>query len=177
MKKNKNEKEYYNIIKEKLEKKLREICKECRILEPKEVYLEITSDKDFSNKIKAKIQKGIIFTFLKEAKPDFTGFINNGDQKFIVVEIKKEIKLAHIYQLKRYKDLFDADFALLISLEEIPEEIKKLDEDISLFSKLANTPFLAPCPYYFGIVHFDPLRKQFLEWYPENPFEKCSYWE
>ena len=50
----------------------------------------------------------------------------------MVVEVKNEvIKLEDIYQTKKYADLFDAKYALLISPEEIPEELIRFDSGVS----------------------------------------------
>ncbi len=154
------EKDYYQIIKNKVE----------RILSEKfsNFYLEITANKKFSNMIKAEIGSGkdIIFHFLKEASPDITGFIKKDSlTDFIVIEIKKDkIKLDHIYQTKKYRELFDAKFAILVSLESIPEEIKRLDK--VMHELLHSSSYLKS----FTLVHFDEKSSNFTEWYPENPF-------
>ena len=115
------EKQYYQIIKEKFE----ELFKSKGI----DVYLEITSDK-FSEHLKEKIPDhlSIIFSFIdqKGARPDITGYFQkNTLRQFIVIEIKKDkIKIDHIYQLKKYAELFEAHSAFLVSLEQIPAEIK-----------------------------------------------------
>ena len=158
------EKQLYKVIKEKLEE----------ILKAKfyEVYLEITADTGFSNKLKSKIPKGreIIFNFLKKARPDITGFIKENlfslFSYFIVVEIKSSsIELDDIYQTKKYAQLFGAKYALLISTDEIPEEIKRLDKTI-------NPDFLSGAyGYRIVLVHFDINKKEFVEWYEKNPFK------
>lgn len=161
------EKEYYELIKFKIEDLLN-----TRI---NNFYLEITANKIFSNKLKAKIQPGrnIIFQFLKEVAPDITGFIENKySSDFIVVEIKNEkIKLDHIYQTKKYKDLFDSKFTFLVSSEHIPEEIKRLDK--AAHSLLSSSSIYQA----FVLVYFNDKIKEFVEWYPENPFEKDLYWK
>ena len=158
------EKQLYEVIKERLEE----------ILKAKfyEVYLEITADTGFSNKLKSKIPKGreIIFNFLKKARPDITGFIKENlfslFSYFIVVEIKNSsIELDDIYQTKKYAQLFGAKYALLISTDEIPEEIKRLDKAIY--------PYLLCGGYGYErivLVHFDINKKEFVEWYKNKPF-------
>ena len=117
------EKQLYEVIKERLEE----------ILKAKfnDFYLEITADTGFSNKLKSEIPRGreIIFNFLKKARPDITGFVKeNSFSYFIVVEIKSSsIELDDIYQTKKYAQLLEAKYVLLISTNEIPEEIKRLD--------------------------------------------------
>ncbi len=155
------EKELYKPIKAKVEE----------ILKPKfsDFYLEITADKKFSNKLKAEIPdyRHIIFYFLKEVAPDITGFIKkNYSSDFIVIEVKAEaVKLDHIYQTRKYAELFDAKYALLVSIEEIPEEIKRL-------SKTVHSLLSLPGYKHMTLVHFDDETKKFVEWFPENPLEK-----
>ena len=71
-----------------------------------------------------------MFHFLIEAAPDLTGFIREEySSAFVVVEVKTAvIKIDDIYQTKRYAELFDAKYPLLISTEEIPVEIKRLSQ-------------------------------------------------
>jgi len=163
----KQEKEYYKVIEAKLEELLR--------TKSDSFYLEITANKKFSNKLKAEVNRNrdIIFHFLKEAAPDVTGFIKGRySSDFIVLEIKKDvIKLDHLYQTKKYAHLFNSKFAFLVSLQPIPEEIKRLHRsthELLSFISYHNT---------FVLVHFDDKSNEFVEWYPENPFEKDWYWE
>ena len=118
------ERDYYEKIKSKLEELLRD--------KTGNVYLEQTADKSFSDTLKSVIPRSheIIFSFLKvrETRPDITGYITNkhGSDHFIVAEIKlNSLKLEDIYQLRKYADLFNARFAFLISLQPVPEEIKR----------------------------------------------------
>lgn len=150
------EKSYYNLIKQFLEGKFKEIYGNC--------YLEVTSQR-FSEKIKEAIPRDadIIFSFLSTSKPDITGFIkmregvriesiplgeesgsylDTDDKKslewteFIIVEVKyDEIKLKDIYQTKRYADLFRATYSFLLSYKSIPEKIKRL----SLMTNILRT--------------------------------------
>lgn len=163
----KKEAEYYPLIKAKLEE----------LLKTKTInsYLEITASKKFSNKLKAEIREGrdIIFLFLKEASPDITGFIKKDSwADFIVIEFKRDkIKLDDIYQTRKYRDLFDAKFVFLISLNPIPEEIKRLHKTTY---EILSMPHYS---YAFVLVQFDEKVGNFIEWYPENPFEKDTYWK
>ena len=164
--KKKEERKYYELIKAKLESFLK--------TRTDNFHLEITANKKFSNKLKAEVRphRDIIFLFLKEASPDITGFIKREySSDFIVAEFKKEkIKLDHIYQTRKYRDLFDSKFAFLVSLQPIPEEIKRLH-------KATFTLLSSPSIYHaFILVHFDEKSGNFVEWYPENPFEKDLYW-
>jgi len=159
------EKDYYPLIGQKF-KELFEL-KGCK------VSLELTADKKFSNKIKSKIpnHRQIIFSFLRNVAPDITGFIEKDSlTDFVIMEIKKEqIKLDHIYQARKYAELFDAKFAFLVSTKEIPEEIKRL-------SKVVHPLLHAQSIYqHRTLVHFDKETESLEDWYPENPFEKEYY--
>jgi hypothetical protein len=163
----KQENEYYEIIKVKIEDLLR--------TKSNNFHLEITANKKFSNELKAEIDKNrdIIFHFLKEAPPDITGFIKWSEYSsdFIVIEIKKDkIKLDNIYQTKKYADLFNSKYCFLISLQPIPEEIKRLHK--------VTYNILSSISIYnaFILVHFDERKNEIVEWYPENPFEKDLFW-
>lgn len=159
------EENYYQLIKEKFFEFFRN--------KGVEVHLEITANKNFSNKLKSKIPDSnhIIFYFLKDVAPDITGFIvKNGWTEFIIIEVKKEqIKLDHIYQARKYAELFDARFAFLVSLQEIPEEIKRL-------SKVIYSLLSLPAYRKLILVWFDERAQKIREWYPENPFESEYYW-
>ena len=163
----KKEREYYERIKTELEELLKKRVGD-------KVYLEITASKVFSNRLKAAIpdHRDIIYLFLKEASPDLTGFIEQQySRDFIVVEIKRDkIKLDYVYQTRKYQDLFDSKFAFLISLQPIPEEIKRLH-------KTAYRLLQSPSIYHtFVLAHFDEKTGSFAEWYPENPFDEDLYW-
>lgn len=157
----KKEREYYEIIKAKLEQLLR--------TKFSNVHLEITADKKFSNTLKAEVSqyKEIIFYFLKEAAPDITGFIKGQySTDFVIVEVKPgRIKLDDIYQARKYGELFDARYGLLICTEEIPEEIKRL-------SRVAYLLLSLPAYKTLTIVRYDEECKEFTQWFPKNPFDE-----
>lgn len=164
-----SEMDYYKSIKARLEELFGAKVE-------KVVHLGVTSNGKFSNILKAEIDDyiNIIFTFLKgkEFAPDITGFIKGEyHSDFIVAEVKdKSIKMDHIYQTKKYSDLFQSKFAFLISTYEIPEEIKRLCK--------TNQRILSMPSIYqsFTLVWFDKDKGEFKDWYPENPFEKELYW-
>lgn len=163
------EKEYYPMIKVKLEDLLK--------TRTANFYLEITANKKFSDNLKAEIREGrdIIYRFLREASPDITGFIKDKySSDFIVVEFKREkIKLDDIYQTKKYRELFNAKFTFLISSEPIPTEIKRLDKALDYQLLKAGLHWT----FTFVLVEFDKQEEKFVKWYPENPFEKDIYWK
>ena len=131
-------------------------------------YLEITADRKFSNTLKQQIDRNrdLIFNFLKEAAPDITGFVKGDYSKeFIVVEIKnKPIKLEDIYQTRKYAELFDARYALLVSTKEIPEEITRL-------SKVVFSLLSLPAYKQLTLVYLGDNAKNIV-WFPNNPFIK-----
>ena len=167
--KEKKEEEYYGPVKEKLS----ELFKEKGV----SIHLEITSKGTFSNKLKSKIPSGreIIFSFLKKAAPDITGFVEGISAylpSFVVVEVKKnKIKLDDIYQLKKYAELFDARFAFLVSLKPIPEEIKRLSRTI--YTLLASQSIY----HAFTLTQFNKESREFVEWFEKNPFSESIYWK
>lgn len=134
-------------------------------------HLEVTADKTFSNRLKAEISqyREIIFFFLKDAAPDITGYIKKEySTDFMVVEVKRDrIKLDDIYQTRKYAELFDARYALLISKQEIPDEIKRL-------SRVVYSLLALPAYKTLSIVRYDEGSARFTEWFPRNPFEEDS---
>lgn len=161
----KNEKSYYEPIKKEFE----------NLFGSKgETYLEITANKTFSNKLKKEIpdHKNLIFYFLKQVAPDITGFIKRTyGTEFIVIDVKDEIiKIDHIYQVRKYAELFDARFAFLVSTQEIPEEIKKL-------SKIVYSLLSLPACKKLIFVQFDKSQNKLIGWFEENPFEIDYHWK
>lgn len=154
------EKDHYEPIKKEFE----------RLLSSKgTVHLEITANKTYSNKIKAEIpdDREIIFNFLKEAPPDILGFVKSsmlGIVNFVAIEVKDEVlKLEHIYQARKYAELFHAELAFLVTTKEIPEELKRLSKVVtSLLSLPTNRLILA---------QFDPSTSKVVAWHEENPFD------
>ncbi len=170
MEKKEVEREYYPKIKSKLEEIFSEIFHD--------VYFEITADGKFSNKLKSQISdyRNIVFVFLKKGtSPDITGFVNNVRKEhsakygilpgFVVAEFKKEkIKLDDIYQIRKYAELLDARYAFLISLDPIPEEIKRLSRTVYSLLSL-------PGYQRVTLVHWDKESEQIIEFYPQKPFK------
>jgi hypothetical protein len=165
----KNERRLYEPVKALLEETLKPKCSE--------VFLEVTADKKFSERLKSHLgsHQDIILYFLREAAPDITGVIKQlagpgpppwYSTSFIVVEIKCEkLKLDDIYQTKKYAALFDAKYALLVTTEEIPDELKRLSRVV--FSLLQIGEYRT-----FSLVQFDEGTRAFKEYFPENPFSK-----
>ena len=161
------EKELYEPIRKYLDEAFRDKFGRC--------YLEITSDGSFSELLKSAVRRDIVFSFLgRKASPDLTGFIASvpspwtpssriNVQDFITVEIKREkIRLQDIYQAKMYGDLFQAKYSLLISPEEIPQEIVRLHQQLFVLYR-----FMGSWGLYIG--EWDSHDKAIYEWLPESP--------
>jgi hypothetical protein len=85
--------------------------------------------------------------------------------------LRTTLKLDDIYQAKKYQDLFNAKFTFLVSLQPIPEEIKRL-------RKVAFSLLSGPSHHCtFNLANFNERTNEIVEWYPENPFEKDWRWE
>ena len=140
-------------------------------LEPKyaSVHLEVTANRQFSNLLQSHIDtfRELIFAFLNEAAPDITGFVKKepaAPKEFVVVEVKAApIKLDDIYQTRKYGELFDARYALLLSTSEIPEKIARLSRVV---------PSLLALPAYkqLALVSFMQDGRA-TTWFPECPFK------
>jgi len=164
------ERELYKPVKEYLEARFKESLTHC--------YLEITSEGKFSQELKRLIPHDIIFSFLgKQASPDLVGFTwttdnlwlfllpiaRSGVKDFITVEIKREpITLKDVYQAKMYGDLFRAKYALLISPEPIPEEIKRLHRRVFVLYRVTDWKV------YIG--SWNESTNAVESWFPEAPF-------
>ncbi len=138
------------------------------------VHLEVTAGGTFSNTLQSLIDpsREIVFSFLKDAAPDLTGFVSGrrGDRypsrEFVVVEVKNTpIKLDDIYQTRKYAELFDAHYALLVSTQEVPEKLLRLSRVVS--------PYLLAIPVYNKITFVRFLNGgNSVVWIPDDPFTK-----
>jgi len=105
-------------------------------------HLEITASGKFEEALKKAVLHNIVFSFLKGGgSPDLAGFIVDeyGPKDFITVEIKSEkITIKDIGQAKLYGDLFNAKYAFLISPQPIPEEIKRLHQELFILNRFTQ---------------------------------------
>lgn len=136
-------------------------------------HLEVTASGSFSNTIQKQIadHRNLIFAFLKkDAAPDLTGFVKKdaeSSREFIVIEVKDEpIKLDDIYQTRKYAELFDARYALLVSTHETPEKILRLSKVV--YNLLSFPPYKK-----IALVHFADGGAN-VTWADENPFLQIS---
>lgn len=160
----KTERQHYQVVKDWLQEYLEQRFPSS--------YLEITASGKFSERLKAHIgqHRDIVFRFLREAAPDITGFVGgDASRGFVVVEVKaRTIKLDDLYQARKYAELFDARYALLVSTEEIPQEIIRLSQVVF--------PYLPAIPAYgrLTLVRFQKGTDVAwsASWFPEDPFLK-----
>ncbi len=101
-------------------------------------YLEITDRGRYSQELAKLFDDITLFLLKKSNHPDITGYIapypcyrgtptpDYGSYFPIVVEIKDRLEPNDFFQIKRYGEIFKARYALLVSSEEIPEEIRRL---------------------------------------------------
>ena len=96
-----------------------------------ECYFENTSQR-FSEKLKEQLDDYSLFILnVERMSPDLTGYLikkeTYGESKhIIVVEIKGDKPtLKDIYQTKRYAEILDASYALLISPKKLSMERRK----------------------------------------------------
>jgi hypothetical protein len=157
----------YQAIKEKLEELL--------TTKRKNFYLEITATQGLSETLKAKIpqESEIVFSFLTK-KPDIFGFVENQyASDFVAIEVKEgSAKLENIYQTKMYKEVLGARYGFLIVTKPVAEEVKRLckrNRDILHSACDSTYRFLA-------IGQFDKEKREFVDWFEENPFEQDRYW-
>lgn len=155
------ERDYYEPVKTAVESLLKD--------KGRDFHLEVTATRKFSNTIKERLgQRDIVFHFLRDTAPDITGFIR-GDYsaEFVVAEIKDRLlKLDDIYQTRKYAELLDAKYAVLVSTAEIPEEIKRLYK--AVYALLA-----LPAYKTLALARFDSESNALVEWFPRNPFDEA----
>jgi len=94
-------------------------------------YFEVTAEGKFSSKLERKLDDYALFIFKEEKySPDIIGFLikketSGTSEKIIVAEVKKRIRLTSIYQTKRYAEILNAEYALLISPEPLSERKRR----------------------------------------------------
>jgi hypothetical protein len=156
------EKMFYGFLKDDLENKFK------AKFGSDKVFLQITADGNFDEKIKSIVKDDIVFPFLKkQVSPDITGFVKGEyGTDIVIAEFKKDkLTLQDIYQVKMYADLLKAKYVFLISLEPIPEELKRL-----------QARYIIPFNTTYGnlkLAQFDKSSKVILEnsWFPDSPFK------
>ena len=148
------ERRYYSRIRTKLESII-----------GKKLHIEITAYRSFSSELRGAIHRygrPSILRFVKKNPPDITGFVQGS---ILIAEIKDaEIKIDDVYQTKKYADLLNAKYALLISTKEIPVSIKRVSKTVDqLLSRGYDHRKVT-------LVHFDPKKDDFVDWFEGSPF-------
>jgi hypothetical protein len=134
--------------------------------------LEIAASAGASDAIAEGIPygQGILFSYRSSNRPDILGWTQKRD--WIVAEVKEAaLGLDEIYQTKRYKELFCARYAFLISSVPVSEQLKRLCR--------ANPRVLGSFGDYLGcfvLAEFNHVTGDFAIWFPENPFENPALW-
>jgi hypothetical protein len=144
----------------------------------KSVHLEVGATTGLSEQIKGAIpeDKNIIFSFLRQHRPDIIGVIEGEPflSRFVIAEVKaKSLTLENIYQAKRYKGLLEARAGFLVTVHPIPEDLRRLcaqNWDILSSASDGGYKFLAIC-------RFDIETGKFIDWFRENPFQKEHFWK
>ena len=133
-------------------------------------HLEITAYRQFSNTLQSQIDRNrdLIYAFLGEAAPDITGFVKrdaSSPREFVIVEVKNTpLKLDDIYQARKYAELFDAPYALLVSTVEVPAKLTRLSDVVFPLLQLPNYKQLT-------LVSFEQNGRR-VQWFREDPFSK-----
>jgi hypothetical protein len=132
----------------------------------KNTILEDTHAGGFSPKIKKEIPvyNEIIFSFLKNEKPDLIGYVKEDyGVKYITVEIKNiPINLNDVYQAKKYADLFQARYGFLISSKTIPIEIKRLHNRTYILRTLISENLI--------LAEWNISKNEMIDWFEKSPF-------
>jgi len=117
------EEELYNSVLKALEQKFMTLG---------DVHLENTSNGRFSEGLKEQLDDYSLFILnVERMSPDLTGYLvkketYREDKYIIVVEIKRDRPtLKDIYQTKRYAEILQATYALLISPKKLSAERRK----------------------------------------------------
>ena len=96
-----------------------------------ECHFEVTAEGKFSLGLQRKLDDYALFIFKEEKySPDITRFLIKKEtygtsEKIIVAEVKKRITLTSIYQTKRYAEILNAEYALLISPQPLSERKRR----------------------------------------------------
>ena len=119
-------------------------------------HLEITN-KGLSDKLQRSLDDFALFYIkIDRQYPDITGFVETSyGREIITVEVKQRIrKINDFFQAKRYGEVFDAKYAFLISLTQIPEQIRR-------FIKKRSAIYYYSYQKQLIIAQFDVTTQQF----------------
>jgi hypothetical protein len=134
-----------------------------------DIHVEITANG--ISKVSQRRLDDAAFLFLKSEKtqPDIMGYLleevspfglelaKRGHRATVIAEIKNdEIRIPDIYQAKRYAEVFDADYAFLISSEDVSEDVKRFVRNRPNVLKYQHTD--GPREIIYG--HYESKSKQ-----------------
>lgn len=136
-------------------------------------HLEVTGKgKKPSERLKKRLDDFSLYLITSERFiPDIMGYVVTSKSEtyessdIIVVEVKaKKVQVKDILQARGYGTVFDAQYALLISSEELPEEIRRFyDRRYGLAVHRGYERV--------KVGRFDDLYQRVVDWYPEPPFK------
>lgn len=139
-------------------------------------WLEVVATQGLTERAKQAVPAGreIVFSFMRD-RPDIIGIVDGQFSKHLLVAEVKEGSptLENIYQIKRYKEVFDARYAFLITIGPIREELKRLCRQTSTILSSAGDDAYR----FLVLAQFHPGARRFVDWVDGNPFEKSFYWE
>lgn len=138
-----------------------------KLLSSADCYLEITAERRLGEKIKRVLADYDLFANVVERFiPDITGYFSDQAQHraIVVGEVKAgSPRLKDIFQTKEYAEIFGAEYAFLISPEEVSEEIKRiLTKKPQILSHSAGY-----LQVRIGLLDAD--KKMITTWFPDPP--------
>jgi hypothetical protein len=144
----------------------------------KSVRFEIAATLGLSEQAKRAIPKGseIVFGFLRQNRPDIVGVIE-GDvflSPLVVAEVKaKSLTLDNVFQAKRYKDLLQAKCGFLVTVQPIPEDLRRVcDQNWDILCSASDSSYK-----FLTLCQFDIAAGKFIDWFREDPFQQTRFWQ
>lgn len=135
-------------------------------------YSEVTASRHFTNTLRKAFSKDTLYILKVEGVfPDITGFLKTQYSTDVVtVEVKsEEISIKDLYQAKEQGEIFNAKYALLISSESLPEEIRRFILDRrSIYQRVYGDPIII-AQYMTDTRKFDIDKELYFNNLPE-PF-------
>ena len=104
-----------------------------------EVYLEDTSEGEFSPKLREALEFMMLHVLrVEKMKPDLTGYHQKTQTWIdrIVVEIKaRKLRTKDLYQSKMYADVMNAAYCILVSSESLTREMREFINKRNLLTR------------------------------------------
>ncbi len=141
----------------------------------KSVHLEIAATRGLSEQVKRAIPAGreIVFSFLRQHRPDIIGVIDGGGLNLVVAEVKaKSLTLDDVYQAKQYKEVLGARCGFLVTVVPIPEDLRRMcDQNWDIWRSVSDDVYK-----FLAISQFDIATGKFVDWFREDPFQQAYFW-